>query len=96
MVAGGLTLAAAPGGQAAQVAEATYRCADGSKVVVRFETPASGPGRVVLEFGSKTMTLPQVLSADGGRYAGGNVEFWIKGRGATFTFAGRVTTCRTH
>ncbi|WP_114188474.1 MliC family protein [Microvirga aerophila] len=40
-------------------------------------------------------TLPQAISADGGRYTQGDVEFWIKGDGATLTRAGKSTTCRT-
>jgi membrane-bound inhibitor of C-type lysozyme len=39
--------------------------------------------------------LPQVLSADGGRYANDGVEFWIKGRDATLTRDGRRQTCST-
>ncbi|MBO1909496.1 MliC family protein, partial [Microvirga sp. 3-52] len=39
--------------------------------------------------GSSTeTTLPQALSGDGGRYMQGDVEFWIKGEGATLTRAG--------
>lgn len=41
------------------------------------------------------IALPQVLSADGGRYAEGDVEFWIKGNGATLTRNGKTETCRT-
>ena len=41
------------------------------------------------------MSLPQVLSADCGRYAEGEVEFWIKGRGATFTRQGRAIGCKS-
>jgi membrane-bound inhibitor of C-type lysozyme len=92
ILAGTLALALAP---AAQAAEATYRCDDGSTIAARFDTPASGPGQVELRQGSKAMTLPQLPSADGGRYGAGDVEFWIKGRGATFTHQGRAITCKT-
>ncbi|MFD0465857.1 MliC family protein [Microvirga aerilata] len=44
--------------------------------------------------GSSTETLPQAISADGGRYRQRNVEFWIKGNEATLTRAGKSTTCR--
>jgi membrane-bound inhibitor of C-type lysozyme len=39
--------------------------------------------------------LPQALSADGGRYAGGDMEFWIKGNMARLTRAGAATDCTT-
>jgi membrane-bound inhibitor of C-type lysozyme len=35
-----------------------------------------------------------VPSADGGRYADGGIEFWIKGKTAKFTRGGAVTECR--
>ncbi len=37
--------------------------------------------------------LPQVVSADGGRYEKDGVEFWVKGEGATLTLNGEVKTC---
>lgn len=84
---------------AAQAASITaaYSCSDGSKLTATFNTPASGPGSVTLvpTKGSKPLTLPQVLSADGGRYAADGTEFWSKGKGATFTRAGRAVTCQT-
>jgi membrane-bound inhibitor of C-type lysozyme len=39
--------------------------------------------------------LPQALSADGGRYADGDMEFWIKGKTARLTRAGVATDCAT-
>jgi membrane-bound inhibitor of C-type lysozyme len=33
------------------------------------------------------------MSADGGRYANGKVEFWIRGKGATLTRNGGSETC---
>lgn len=76
---------------------ADYACADGTRMTATFHTPAAGPGSVGLLFaasGDRT-DLPQVLSADGGRYAGGVMEFWIKGRQASFRHDGKVTTCET-
>ncbi len=76
--------------------EAHYRCADGTAVKAVFSTP--GPsGSVQLTFArkGKSVVLPQALSADGGRYADGNMEFWIKGRTARLTRAGAATDCRT-
>jgi membrane-bound inhibitor of C-type lysozyme len=53
-----------------------------------------GSVKLVYAGSSTETTLPQALSADGGRYAQGDVEFWIKGNGATLTRAGRSTTCK--
>ena len=75
---------------------ATYRCADGTAVRVVFSAP--GPaGSVRLTFARQRRpgTLPQVLSADGGRYANGAMEFWIDGNAARLTRAGAATECRT-
>jgi membrane-bound inhibitor of C-type lysozyme len=74
-----------------------YTCMDGTKLQATFSPPSTSMGSVKLVYaGSSTeMTLPQVISADGGRYTQGNVEFWIKGEGATLTRAGKSTTCRT-
>jgi membrane-bound inhibitor of C-type lysozyme len=74
-----------------------YTCAGGTKLQATFSPPSTSTGSVKLVYaGSSTeMTLPQALSADGGRYTQGDVEFWIKGKGATLTRAGKSTTCRT-
>jgi membrane-bound inhibitor of C-type lysozyme len=76
--------------------EASYRCADGTAVKAVFSTP--GPsGSVQLTFArkAKPVVLPQALSADGGRYADGDMEFWIKGKTARLTRAGAATDCAT-
>ena len=80
----------------AVAAEATYRCADGTSVRATFSAPAP-TGSVHLAFAGKRrpITLPQVPSADGGRYASGDMEFWIKGQMARLTRAGIVTECKT-
>jgi membrane-bound inhibitor of C-type lysozyme len=74
-----------------------YTCADGTKLQATFSPPSTSMGSVKFVYaGSSTeTTLPQALSADGGRYMQGDVEFWIKGEGATLTRAGKSTTCRT-
>jgi membrane-bound inhibitor of C-type lysozyme len=74
-----------------------YTCADGTKLQAIFSPPSTSLGSVKLvNAGSSTETiLPQAISADGGRYMQGDVEFWIKGEGATLTRAGKSTTCRT-
>jgi membrane-bound inhibitor of C-type lysozyme len=74
-----------------------YICADGTKLQAIFSPPGTSMGSVKLIYAgsSAETTLPQVVSADGGRYTQGNVEFWIKGQGATLIRAGKSTTCRT-
>ncbi|KRE08042.1 hypothetical protein ASE63_22085 [Bosea sp. Root381] len=76
--------------------EANYRCSGGSALTARFSPPGTEPGHVVLSFGTgHSVTLPQQLSADGGRYAGDGIEFWIKGRDATLRRGGGSETCST-
>jgi membrane-bound inhibitor of C-type lysozyme len=43
----------------------------------------------------RELALPQVMSADGGRYANADIEFWIKGQSATLTMGGVKKTCST-
>jgi len=83
-------------GYAASATTASFRCADGATFQATFSSGA-GAGSVALAFGGSPgeITLPQVLSADGGRYADGGVEFWVKGRSATLTRGGRSTSCET-
>ena len=76
--------------------EARYTCSDGSKLRTQFSPPDTAKGGVPLTFGTgRKLKLPQVLSADGGRYADANIEFWIKGRSATLTMKGVKETCST-
>jgi membrane-bound inhibitor of C-type lysozyme len=81
-------------GEGASAVTASFRCADGAMFLATFSSGA-GAGSATLAFGGSTgeITLPQVLSADGGRYADGEVELWVKGRRATLTRGGRSTTC---
>lgn len=73
-----------------------YRCEDGTRLTATFSPPAQREGLADLVFadGAK-LVLPQALSADGGRYAKDDVEFWIKGSGARLTRAGKTTNCTT-
>jgi membrane-bound inhibitor of C-type lysozyme len=76
--------------------EATYRCADGTVIRATFSAPGpTGSVRLTFARQARPVTLPQVLSADGGRYADGAVEFWIKGTTARLTRAGAATECST-
>lgn len=80
----------------ASATEARYSCDGGVTLDARFSPPAVPGGQVALTFGDgQEITLPQVMSADGGRYAADGTEFWIKGRNATLTRAGRSQTCAT-
>jgi membrane-bound inhibitor of C-type lysozyme len=92
-----LCLVGAAGAAAQDPQPVQYTCADGTKLQAKFSPPSTSMGSVKLVYaGSSTeTTLPQTLSADGGRYMQGDVEFWIKGKGATLTRAGKATTCRT-
>jgi membrane-bound inhibitor of C-type lysozyme len=72
-----------------------YTCSDGTRLTATFSPPGASPGNVVLVIAGAKITLPQVKSADGGRYANNEMEFWIVGKGATFTRAGRKETCQT-
>jgi membrane-bound inhibitor of C-type lysozyme len=94
-VLGAATLALVGAVNSASATEASYQCVDGSAVRADFSTP--GPmGSVRLTFRKgQSVVLPQVLSADGGRYADNAMEFWIKGNTARMTRAGATTECRT-
>lgn len=74
---------------------ASYVCEDKTQIMAVFSPPGVSPGGVSLTVGgaSEPVVLPQQLSADGGRYANDEIEFWIKGRDATFTRDGRAQAC---
>jgi membrane-bound inhibitor of C-type lysozyme len=69
-------------------------CADGRAVLVTY---FQGPGsRVVLATVEEgPVTLPQVVSASGARYAAedGSIEWWSKGDSATWRDAAGTTEC---
>jgi membrane-bound inhibitor of C-type lysozyme len=89
-----MLLASAAG--TAQAATATYQCSDGTMLTANFSPPSAGLGRAVLNIADQgRVALPQQPSADGGRYANGRMEFWIKGNGATLTRQGHSETCHT-
>ncbi len=79
------------------MADEHYLCDDKTSLAATFDTPKDGPGSVAIVFSgsSERIVLPQVLSADGGRYAAGDTEFWIKGSQATLTRAGKATGCKS-
>jgi len=93
-----LLLVGAGAGAAAQEPKPVhYTCTDGTKLQATFSPPSASMGSVRLIYAGSPAetTLPQAISADGGRYTHGDVEFWIKGTGATLTRAGKSTTCRS-
>ncbi|WP_424630636.1 MliC family protein [Bradyrhizobium sp. SYSU BS000235] len=79
----------------AHATEASYSCSRGTKLNAQFSAPGVSPGHAVLTFrgSQRRLALPQVMSADGGRYANDKVEFWIRGRDATLTRNGKSETC---
>jgi membrane-bound inhibitor of C-type lysozyme len=76
--------------------EAHYTCSGGGKLSANFSPAEAAKGEVKLTFDTgRVLALPQVLSADGGRYANASIEFWIKGQSATLTMNGVKETCST-
>lgn len=88
-------VALAAGTSTASATNVRYDCKGGTRLQVQFSPPGLALGRATLTFaGTKqTLVLPQVMSADGGRYANGQMEFWIKGRQATLTRDGKSDLC---
>ena len=81
----------------ASAASFEYKCEDGTRLTATFSPPDQPEGKADLVFADgKTLALPQVISADGGRYEKDDVEFWIKGKGAMLTITGKMTNCTTH
>jgi membrane-bound inhibitor of C-type lysozyme len=75
-----------PNGEQLPIANATFACADGSKIVGTFNEP---PRTARLEWpGQRILELPQQWTGSGARYADARGEFWNKGREATWTPAG--------
>jgi len=71
-----------------------YRCDDGTVLTVSYlRFIRLQAARLTID--GKTIVLPQRRSADGGRYARGGIQFWIKGRSAMLTRQGKTTNCET-
>ena len=74
---------------------ALYRCSDGTVVRAAFSFPgANGSVRLAFAGLGQVVTLPQVLSADGGKYVGHDMEFWIKGTTARLTRFNATADCK--
>ena len=69
-----------------------YTCADGTKLQATFSPPSTSMGSVKLVYaGSSTeMTLPQALSADGGRYTAGRHRVLDQREGCNADPSGKV------
>lgn len=79
---------------AASAASSNYTCSGGTTLSARFAPASYATGKVDIRFGNgRSLTLPQVVAADGQRYAGGDVEFWMKGNGATLTRGADIQSC---
>ncbi len=50
----------------------------------------------LVEHGDRTVTTFQTISADGARFEGGNVVYWIKGSNAMVTWDGKDMQCTQH
>jgi membrane-bound inhibitor of C-type lysozyme len=80
---------------AVQATSAIYQCGDGTRLTADFSPPSLEAGHVDLSIrGGAKVTVPQQMSADGGRYANARMEFWIKGNKATLTRVGRSVSCQ--
>ena len=80
---------------AVHATNAMYQCRDGTRLSADFSPPSLKAGHVDLSIrGDGKVTLPQQMSADGGRYANARMEFWIKGNEATLTRVGRSVSCQ--
>jgi membrane-bound inhibitor of C-type lysozyme len=88
-------VALAATGGTAHATEARYECSAGSQLTVQFSLPGAADSQAVLTFAGSDagIVLPQVMSADGGRYADDKIEFWIKGRNATLIRGDKRETC---
>ena len=72
-----------------------YRCDDGTVLTASFlRIIRIQAARLTID--GTTIVLPQRRSADGGRYARGRIQFWIKGRTAMLTRDGKTTNCETN
>ncbi len=73
-----------------------YICDNGTRLTAIFTPAKNGPGAVELTLlgSDQQIALPQILSADGGRYAAGVTEFWIRGSQATLRRGSEMTTCK--
>ena len=73
-----------------------YACTDNTQLSITFSSEDTHPGtaRLTIAGSPVDITLPQVPSADGGRYARDGMEFWIKGTSARLSRNGSAaTTC---
>ncbi|MET0278712.1 MAG: MliC family protein [Pseudorhodoplanes sp.] len=71
---------------------ASYVCDDGTAISAVFFPKEKN---LRMQMSGRSYSLPQRLSADGGRYAKAGVSFWVKGQQATLKRPKTKTTiCR--
>ena len=88
-----LSLLAAQPLRAQQQIFASYVCDDGTPLSVVFFPKEKN---MRMHMSGRSYSLPQRLSADGGRYAKSGVSFWVKGQQATLKRPKvKATVCRT-
>lgn len=75
-----LSLSLISAASAQQSIFATYACDDGTPLSVVFFPKEKN---LRMQMSGRSYSLPQRLSADGGRYAKSGVSFWVKGQQAT-------------
>ena len=67
--------------------DATFVCPDGTSLDTTFDNTAH---TVTVALPDGTVTLPQVESADGGKYSDGTTTFWNKGDEAMVEVNGEI------
>ena len=89
-----LALPARAGGDGQVHGPYSYVCDNGTRFTALFDNRL--PALILTFPGGETLTLPQVLSGSGIRYADGRHEFWGKGADASWTVGkGLPTQCHT-
>ncbi len=79
LIVAAIVLAAAPAAaQSPKIIHVTYRCGH-LAVPVTYDNVRDV---ALIKYGSRSYALPQVRSADGGRYMNAHIEWWSKGRTA--------------
>jgi membrane-bound inhibitor of C-type lysozyme len=70
--------------------KARHACGGDGKLSADFSPPDANKGEVKFTFGNgaRSDVAADRVSADGERYANGDIEFWIKGRKATLIMRG--------
>lgn len=78
----------------AQTKPVTYRCDEGKRFIVVFDSKGDF---AMLTLGEREISLPLVPSASGAKYSDGRTTFWGKGQEAFVEMDGRIVyrNCKT-